>query len=111
MSLRPITIVGGGISGLSLGIDLQLKGLPVHLFEAGDYPRHRVCGEFLSGQGYRQLQEWGWPSHSWRPVPSKQLTLNVMAQRACLQSCVCHRLPCASLVIAWMTAWQSISES
>ena len=59
MSLRPITIVGGGISGLSLGIDLQLQGLPVHLFEAGDYPRHRVCGEFLSGQGYRQLQEWG----------------------------------------------------
>ena len=59
MSLRPITIVGGGISGLSLGIDLQLKGLPVHLFEAGDYPRHRVCGEFLSGQGYRRIKEWG----------------------------------------------------
>ena len=44
-----ITIVGGGLAGLSLGIALRKKGVPVSLHEAGIYPRHRVCGEFISG--------------------------------------------------------------
>ena len=46
---RPITIAGGGLAGLSLGIALRERGVPVTLHEAGRYPRHRVCGEFLSG--------------------------------------------------------------
>lgn len=46
---KEITIVGGGIAGLSLGIALRRRGVPANLFEAGKYPRHRVCGEFISG--------------------------------------------------------------
>ena len=44
-----ITIIGGGLAGLSLGIALRRRGVPVSLHEAGSYPRHRVCGEFISG--------------------------------------------------------------
>ena len=44
-----ITIVGGGLAGLSLGIALRRRGVPVNFHEAGVYPRHRVCGEFISG--------------------------------------------------------------
>ncbi|MGA9578356.1 MAG: hypothetical protein WBV90_12120 [Terrimicrobiaceae bacterium] len=44
-----ITIVGGGLTGLSLGIALRRREIPVALHEAGTYPRHRVCGEFISG--------------------------------------------------------------
>lgn len=46
-----ITIVGGGLSGLVLGILLRRREIPVTVFEAGHYPRHRVCGEFISGRG------------------------------------------------------------
>jgi menaquinone-9 beta-reductase len=46
---RVITIAGGGLAGLSLGIALRQRGTPVVLHEAGAYPRHRVCGEFISG--------------------------------------------------------------
>jgi flavin-dependent dehydrogenase len=46
---RMITIIGGGLAGLSLGIALRRRGVPVSLHEAGIYPRHRVCGEFISG--------------------------------------------------------------
>lgn len=46
---RPITIAGGGLAGLSLAIALRSRGLPVTVLEAGHYPRHRVCGEFISG--------------------------------------------------------------
>jgi len=56
---RPITIVGGGLAGLSLGIGLRQRGIPVEIFEAGKYPRHRVCGEFISGRGLQSLQRLG----------------------------------------------------
>ena len=46
---RGIRIVGGGLAGLSLGVALRSRGVPVELWEAGALPRHRVCGEFISG--------------------------------------------------------------
>jgi 2-polyprenyl-6-methoxyphenol hydroxylase-like FAD-dependent oxidoreductase len=47
----PIEIVGGGLAGLALGLSLRRAAVPVTIFESGDYPRHRVCGEFISGLG------------------------------------------------------------
>ncbi len=44
-----IEIIGGGLAGLSLGVALRRAGVEVDLYEAGDYPRHRVCGEFIAG--------------------------------------------------------------
>ncbi len=46
---RPIEIIGGGLAGLSLGLALRRADVPVTIFEAGHYPRHRVCGEFITG--------------------------------------------------------------
>ena len=57
--LRPITIIGGGLAGLTLGIGLRQKGIPVTIVEAGRYPRHRVCGEFISGRGQDVLARLG----------------------------------------------------
>lgn len=48
-SPRPVEIVGGGLAGLSLGLALRRAAVPVTIFEAGVYPRHRVCGEFIAG--------------------------------------------------------------
>ncbi|MDP3072541.1 MAG: NAD(P)-binding protein [Opitutaceae bacterium] len=49
MTPRPIEIIGGGLAGLALGCALRREGVEVTLHEAGDYPRHRVCGEFIAG--------------------------------------------------------------
>jgi menaquinone-9 beta-reductase len=54
-----ITIVGGGLAGLTLGIGLRQRGVPVAVWEAGRYPRHRVCGEFISGRGQGSLARLG----------------------------------------------------
>lgn len=48
-SLKPIEIIGGGLAGLALGNALCRAGVPVAVFEAAGYPRHRVCGEFITG--------------------------------------------------------------
>jgi 2-polyprenyl-6-methoxyphenol hydroxylase-like FAD-dependent oxidoreductase len=56
---EPITIVGGGLAGLTLGIGLRQREVPVKIFEAGNYPRHRVCGEFISGNGPAVLGRLG----------------------------------------------------
>lgn len=57
--MKPITIVGGGLAGLTLGIGLRQREVPVTLYEASDYPRHRVCGEFISGRGRMALEQLG----------------------------------------------------
>lgn len=47
--MHPITIIGGGLAGLSLGIALRRLEIDVTLYEAGPFPRHKVCGEFIAG--------------------------------------------------------------
>jgi len=56
---KSITIVGGGLAGLTLGIGLRERVVPVAIHEAGHYPRHRVCGEFISGRGQDTLARLG----------------------------------------------------
>ena len=56
---RQITIAGGGLAGLSLGIALLRRGVDVAIIEAGRYPRHRVCGEFISGVAPETLAALG----------------------------------------------------
>ncbi len=56
---KNITIVGGGLAGLTLGIGLRQRSVPVTIWEAGHYPRHRVCGEFISGKGQDTLARLG----------------------------------------------------
>jgi menaquinone-9 beta-reductase len=52
---KRIQIVGGGLAGLTLGIGLRQRDVLVTILEAGNYPRHRVCGEFISGRGQATL--------------------------------------------------------
>jgi 2-polyprenyl-6-methoxyphenol hydroxylase-like FAD-dependent oxidoreductase len=57
--MKAVTIIGGGLSGLCLGIGLRQRAVPVRIIEAATYPRHKVCGEFLSGKGRDVLAALG----------------------------------------------------
>ena len=59
MALKTLTIAGGGLAGLALGIALRRCSVPVQLLEAASYPRHRVCGEFISGISVEELRALG----------------------------------------------------
>jgi flavin-dependent dehydrogenase len=58
-AMKSVAIVGGGLAGLTLGIGLRQRGVPAALWEAGHYPRHRVCGEFICGRGQETLARLG----------------------------------------------------
>jgi len=45
-----IGIIGGGLAGLALSIQLARAGHAVVLFEKEEYPFHRVCGEYISNE-------------------------------------------------------------
>jgi menaquinone-9 beta-reductase len=54
-----VTIAGGGLAGLALAAGLRSRGVAVDVHEAGSYPRHRVCGEFISGVEQSTLETLG----------------------------------------------------
>jgi flavin-dependent dehydrogenase len=54
-----ITIVGGGPAGSSLAIRLANAGFCVTLFERERFPRHKLCGEFISPECLRHFRELG----------------------------------------------------
>jgi flavin-dependent dehydrogenase len=56
---RTIEIIGGGLAGLSLGAALARAGIPTTVVEAGGYPRHRVCGEFIAGLDAKTIETLG----------------------------------------------------
>jgi flavin-dependent dehydrogenase len=45
-----ITIIGGGLAGLTAAIHLSKMGLKVVLIEKNEYPKHKVCGEYISNE-------------------------------------------------------------
>src|SRR6187431_3173880 len=45
-----VTIVGGGLAGLTAAIHLSKIGLKVIVIEKNEYPRHKVCGEYISNE-------------------------------------------------------------
>lgn len=54
-----IAIVGGGLSGLSLSIQLIKAGYTVIVFEKEKYPFHRVCGEYISMESWSFITDLG----------------------------------------------------
>lgn len=57
-----IAVIGGGIAGSTAAALLARSGLRVLLLEKGDFPRQKVCGEFLSPEGVDVLRRVGvWP--------------------------------------------------
>ncbi len=54
-----ITIAGAGPAGASLAIRLAEKGFNVCLIEREKFPRHKLCGEFISPECLSHFNELG----------------------------------------------------
>ncbi|HEX8377941.1 MAG TPA: NAD(P)/FAD-dependent oxidoreductase [Pedobacter sp.] len=47
---KSVTIIGGGLSGLTASLLLNRAGFEVTVIEKKTYPFHRVCGEYISNE-------------------------------------------------------------
>ncbi len=54
-----VLILGGGVAGCAASIALARKGRNVTLIEREPTSRHKVCGEFLSGEALEDLHALG----------------------------------------------------
>jgi flavin-dependent dehydrogenase len=45
-----VVIIGGGLAGLTCGIHLSKMKLQVILIEKNEFPKHKVCGEYVSNE-------------------------------------------------------------
>jgi len=59
--LYDCAIIGGGLAGLCLSIQLAQQGHSVILFEREQYPFHKVCGEYISLESWDFLERIGLP--------------------------------------------------
>jgi len=52
-----VIIAGGGLAGLTSAIHLSKIGIAVTLIDKNDFPKHKVCGEYISNEVLPYL-EW-----------------------------------------------------
>jgi flavin-dependent dehydrogenase len=71
-TLYDAAIIGGGLAGLALSIQLSKKGYRVILFEKEQYPFHKVCGEYISMESWGFIESLGLPLSSFHlPIIKK----------------------------------------
>jgi flavin-dependent dehydrogenase len=54
-----VIIVGGGLAGLTSAIHLSKREKQVLLIEKNEYPKHKVCGEYISNEVLPYLNSLG----------------------------------------------------
>ena len=73
-----LAIIGGGLAGLSLSIQIAKAGYKTILFEKEKYPFHRVCGEYISYESWNFLESLGLDLNSLNVSHIKRLELSDM---------------------------------
>ena len=54
-----VICVGGGLAGAAYANLMAQKGLKVMVIEKDTFPRHKVCGEYVSMESYQFLERLG----------------------------------------------------
>ncbi len=71
-----IVIIGGGLAGLTNALHLLKQGFKVTLIEKNTYPKHKVCGEYLSNEVYPYLSWLGVDLNNLEAIKISELLLS-----------------------------------
>lgn len=71
-----VLIIGGGLAGLTSGIHLSACGYSVTVIEKSAYPRHKVCGEYISNEILPYFKWLGADIQSLNPVIIDKLSFS-----------------------------------
>jgi len=77
MANDSIVIVGGGLAGLIAAIHLKNNNLNVIIIEKNDFPKHKVCGEYISNEVLPYLKSIGLQIESLLPKKIDKLSFSL----------------------------------
>ena len=77
-----VIIIGGGLGGLVSALHLSLRGLNVTLIEKYAYPRHKVCGEYISNEVLPYLNSLGFDPFDYGAKDITDFTLSTPGSRS-----------------------------
>lgn len=76
-------VIGGGLAGAAVAIDLAVAGRPVRLFEREAGAHDKVCGGFLSFEAIDSLRRLGVDPAALGATSIARLTVHVGARETC----------------------------
>lgn len=77
MKAKPdVIIVGGGLAGLTSAIHLSKFGLEIILIEKNEFPKHKVCGEYISNEVLPYFQWLGLNISELKPSKISKITFS-----------------------------------
>jgi flavin-dependent dehydrogenase len=77
VNITETIIIGGGLAGLTAAIHLCKAGKSVLLFEKNTYPKHKVCGEFISNEVLPYFEELGLNIESLQPTHIHKTSISI----------------------------------
>lgn len=75
---KSVIIIGGGLAGLTAAIHLSRSGIPVALIEKSEFPKHKVCGEYISNEVLPYFDYLGVDIESLNPVRISKTSISTV---------------------------------
>jgi flavin-dependent dehydrogenase len=79
MKSSDVSIIGGGLAGLTAAIHLLNGGFTVIVFEKNEFPKHKVCGEYISNEVLPYLKSLGLDVESLQPKHINKLSFSLVS--------------------------------
>jgi menaquinone-9 beta-reductase len=82
MKKKEVLIIGGGLAGLTAAIHLSKIGFQVVIIEKNEFPRHKVCGEYISNEVLPYLNWLGINIQELKPTTISKLQFSTVDGKA-----------------------------
>ncbi len=90
--MRQVQVVGGGSAGAMAALAAMRGGASVRIFEKSRFPRHKVCGEFLSPAILKLMRRAGCEEAFLQLRPAELHEMRIHFGRSARRPAVRHRL-------------------
>ena len=76
-----VIIIGGGLAGLISALHLSRANIDVLVIEKDNYPKHKVCGEYISNEVLPYLKQLGFDPFQHGAKDIKQLSFSSVSNK------------------------------